>query len=571
MKLKILTVLMGVWLMTYSVEASSRASLLPRDADVLVRISNVSKLIDAMKTTSFGKLWKDPAFQAALGEYDIEKTLKQNIFSDISEEEYHMFKEEVEMLKGEVAFSYNAAKEEYAIVAAISEEDFKRSIVLDAKVYELNDERKTTVRKSVYQGVEIYAHYSKDDVEARSWQAFIDNTVLESSSEEWLKQTVTKIKSSPIQSKKDEVPSVIARAKTAKLIEKWTESIEEDYGINQPDQANAAQEVLPSKVFAAVGLNNIKELTLVIKFNADNMVMDTNLVIEKPFKGLFNILDLTPSSLSTQIPYAPIGTISYEVSRLNLMKLWQSIPETITQAVPENIAQQINSQIFGMSAMVGVDPGRDIFANLDTQFIVTSIDSSPEPENIYYIRTKNETALKSSLQRLFIEGGMIRSSLGENFKEEDFRDAHIYELGSPQTNSTFALTATSGYMVMGSGKMVRQYLRAIASNNPANKAFYNSRIFSELRKETPTQAYAYSAMDVGKYVKLFLMMTEKNASGMKLARKIPMAENNLFPEFDKSKLPSAAYMSKFFGYSLGYSIPTDKGIKSRSIVYYGKQ
>jgi hypothetical protein len=570
MRIKVTTILMGVWLMTYSVQAASRASLLPRDADVLVRVSDTSLLAGAMKTTSFGRLWNDTTFQAALGEYDIEDAIKQSMFSDTPEEEYHLMEEEVKMLKGEIAFSYNVIKEEYALVAAVSEEDFKRSLILDTKISALNEENKITVRKSVYQGVDIYAHHYEADKELTSWQTYIDNTLLYGSSEEWIKQTITKIKTSPIQTKEDEVPSIIARVKSAKLMEKLSETIESKTGQDNSSQQNGAMPSFsPAKIFSALGLSNLKELTLSIKFNKDSMVYDTNLLIDKPFKGLLNIYDFTPSSLNTQIPYAPQGTISYDVSRLNLLKFWQALPETITQAVPA-MAQQANATIFSMAGMLGVDPGQDIFAHLDTQCTVTSVDSSPEPESIYYIRIKDEVALQSSLERMFNKDGMLRMSLGENFKEEDFRDAHIYEFGSPQTNTTFALTATSGYLAIGSGKIVRQYLRAIASPNPANKAFYNSRLFAELRKETPSKAYSYSAMDVGKYVKVLLMMTE-NTPGLDAAQNNPMMENNPFPNFDKSKLPSADYMSQFFGYSLGYTVPTDKGIKSKAIIYYGKK
>jgi hypothetical protein len=47
-------------------------------------------------------------------------------------------------------------------------------------------------------------------------------------------------------------------------------------------------------------------------------------------------------------------------------------------------------------------------------------------------------------------------------------------------------------------------------------------------------------------------------------------DNNPFPNFDINKLPSAEYMSKFFGSSFQYTVPAASGIKSRSTIYFGK-
>jgi hypothetical protein len=48
-------------------------------------------------------------------------------------------------------------------------------------------------------------------------------------------------------------------------------------------------------------------------------------------------------------------------------------------------------------------------------------------------------------------------------------------------------------------------------------------------------------------------------------------ENNPFPNFDAEKLPSAEYISKFFGASFGHVIESGNAIKSRTVIYYGKK
>jgi hypothetical protein len=139
-----------------------------------------------------------------------------------------------------------------------------------------------------------------------------------------------------------------------------------------------------------------------------------------------------------------------------------------------------------------------------------------------------------------------------------------------ETDKTFAMTAESGYLVAGSGKVVRQYLQAIDSDNPANRAFYKSRLFSDLRKNTPSKACSYGAVDLGKYVKVFLSMIVDNPAFKAASANNTVNESNPFPNFDMKKLPSAEYMSKFFGSSFQYAVPTASGIKSHSVIYFGK-
>lgn len=560
-----------VLLVACSLQASSRLSLLPSEADLVLRISSISELGEAMKTTSFGRLWNDPKFQESLGEYDLEKFLKESMFSDFSEEQRHLHWEEIKMLVGEIAVSVQIAEEKFMLVAEMSEKDFKRSQVMDRRLSELDQHKKMIIHKMRYQGVDIYSHRYENAEKENSYQAFMGETLLMSSSSEWLKRTITAVKSSPIKQTTEEVPELYFRVKMASMINKITKKTEADLAKikgQMPEGGAAMPDFSPAKIMDAIGISSLKEITMSMKFAKDHLDYTSVVAIENPLKGILSIVDLTPSPIGLRIPYAPERIISYEVSRLNLMELWQQIPQILNQALPPSIAAQANGGLMMSSAMLGIDLGRDLFAHLDTQMIATYLNADPEPEGMYFIRLKNEEALKESLQKVFAETGMMRMQLGEKFKLETFRDASLYEFKIAATNTTFAFTAEDGYLVMGSGEVVRQYLRAIDSSEMSNMAFYKSRLFGELSKRVTAKTTGYSAMDVGKYVKVFLKMIEDNPALKDAMQSSKTQANNPFPNFSIEKLPSAEYMSKFFGASFGQSASTEKGIKNNAIMYY---
>ena len=569
MKLKTLALLAGVMLASFSVNAVTRVGLLEQDADIILNISSISKIGEALKKTSFGNLWNDPEFKKAIGEYDLGKTIKEGMLSNMSEEESHLYLEEIKMLKGNIAFSIQTADKDFSLAAALSEKDFKLSLDMDRRLTELDSENKMTIHMERYQGTPIYTHIYENNESANSWQAYIDNTMLMSSSEDWVKKSIAAIKKSPVTEDKNGTPSAYLDVNMKSMIDSMIKSYEENMASMQ-SAGVAAPQFSPDKIVDAIGFADLNKITISVKFYDDRIVTDSTTAIKKPLKGILAVSDLSPSSLDLQLPYAPKSIISYGVSRLNLMALWRNIPQIISQATPEEAAAIFNSQLSGLSAMLGADPGRDLFANLDTQIASILVNSSPEPEGMYFIRIKNEAALQSSLQKMFDENGMLRMILGENFKLESFRDADIYEFTSDSTNKTYAITAESGYLAIGSGKIVRRYLRAVDSGNPDNCAFYKSRLFADLRKNTPSKACSYSAMDTGKYVKVFLSMIVDNPALKSEIANNTGNDNNPFPNFDINKLPSAEYMSKFFGSSFQYTVPTASGIKSHSTIYFGK-
>ncbi len=576
MKLGSKQLLVGILVVaTYTASATSRISLLDKNADIVFSISSVTDVSEAIKHTSFAKLWNDPQFQRALGEHDLEKSIKQSMSKDKSDEEVKLYWEELKMVKGALGLSANISKKQFSLVAEMSKEDYERSLVMDRRLAELERENgaKFSIHKERYQGVDIYGHLYENKKDSNSWQTFIDGTVIMGSSKDWVKQCIALVKRSPISGKKGAAPKVFVSVNIGSLLDQAVQEYEKKIAKMKGQMRNTPgmmPEYSPSKIVDALGLSALKKMTVSVQFNNDSMVFDSFLGIKRPMKGLFTLYDLSPSSTALQMPYAPKSILSYGVGRLNPAAFWRQLPQMLKDALPPQMAQQANATLMGSTAMLGIDPGRDLFANLDTQIVSISFDGQPEPESLYFIRLKNESVLKESLKKMFDPNGMIRLQMGEKFKQEVFRGADLYEFEQGETNGTFAVSAAAGYLVLGSGKAVRQYLRAIDSGNAANKAFYTSALYHKLRKETPAQAMGYSTTDIGKYVKVFLSAMLDNPAIKMAAMNPKSGKENPFPNFDMTKLPSAQYMAKFFGNSFDYIVPTAKGIKSHSVIYYGK-
>ena len=555
-----------------TLQAATRTSLLNPKADVLLTISSISQVGDAVKKTSFAKLWNDPQFQNALGKHDLAARFKKNM----TEEQAHLYLEELKMLKGFLALSLDVRSKELTLVADISDEDYKRSIAMDRRLAEIEgkDGEKIVIHKERWQGVDMYGHLYPNNKSADSWQACIDGTLLMSSSKDWVRKSISTIKKSPITPSKNQKPKIALKINIASIlkmvIEEADTNIAKIQAARTADAPPAPQIISVAKILDTLGITTLKHLSVSATFNDDNMTLDSFLKVSKPFKGIFTSYDLTPSSTALQIPYAPADTINYSVARLNLEALWQQIPQMINQGVPPEMAQQINATIMGLGMMLGADPGRDIFANLDTQYVNLLFDSNPEPENLVLFRLKNEAGIKNTLQKIFTEGSMVRLQLGDNFKQVKFRGADLYEIKTSSTNdTTTAIVAEGGYLASGSGKAVRQYLQALNSRNPANQAFYTSALYQQMRREIPRQACGYTATDIGKYVRVFMQMIMNNPAFKMAAANPELNEDNPFPEFDFNKLPSAEYMSKFFGYSFSHMVPDPQGVKSHSVIYYG--
>ncbi|HSR87831.1 MAG TPA: hypothetical protein VLL07_02660, partial [Pontiella sp.] len=174
--------------------ALERTALIPADAQTYVRISNVTNFLAKLKKSSAGRLWADRQFQDFIGNPDAE--IWQEMFFDGQQSaENDMYIEQLKMLKGEVILAFNTKNGTLRIIAAMSSEDFQRSLVLDEKLSEIGEIPFKIIRDT-FQDVEIIQHIEAPGTpeEEFSWQAHLNNTLVMGDSREWIEKSIVQLK-----------------------------------------------------------------------------------------------------------------------------------------------------------------------------------------------------------------------------------------------------------------------------------------------------------------------------------------------------------------------------------------
>ena len=127
--------------------ALERIELLSPELQTYVRISNTVEFWSMIKQSSFGKLWQDRQFQDFLGNPDREMW-EEMLFEGESEAEARVFAEQMKMLRGEVIVAFDPDLEQPHLIAAMTREDFLRSLEMDAQLSETMEEPFEIIRQT---------------------------------------------------------------------------------------------------------------------------------------------------------------------------------------------------------------------------------------------------------------------------------------------------------------------------------------------------------------------------------------------------------------------------------------
>jgi hypothetical protein len=583
MKQKTLAVFAGIILIACSARAESCKSLVNQKSDIVLNISNISKLNQAVKASPFGKLSKDPAMQQAFGKPA--DNLVAAAFTDIFEQNekdaaVQILMDEIKLLTGALSVSLdiksgNSADNSDAshanesahfdsikMAAGMTENDFKQYRRLQSKQVEIATD-KVVQQHNKYQSVYIYSEFKADTPDAKLWYAWVNNVMLFGDSEEWIKKSIVKLKKDPVNDKQDAAPYISLKINFQAVLRTLSKSYAKLSGTK----------ISMLDVLDACGLNGLKSINYSIKFNTDNLEIKSAIDFKKPCKGLLSILETSPSPINLHLPYAPEGVIDYQLFRITLLPLWKQVPDILDSILPKEQADQINGMLPGILMGFGIDPEQDICAKLGHQWASVTIDAKPEPLSLLLISAKDESGVQNTLDKIL---GVVAG-----LDKESFHGGSYYEIDKTDKN-TPAVAEKAGYLVVGKTDAVRQYLLAADSDNIKNQAFYKSRQFAALRSQVPDNAIAYSAVSTKKYAKIFQSLL-KNSSKPKLTEKASdestPADNHhpeskslitkMFPNLDVSKLPTAEHIAEFFGTSIGYTVLENTTFKTINTIKYG--
>ncbi len=564
--------------------AAQRMDFRPDNAILTIHVSDVKQVWEALKICPFGRIWNDPQVQDLLGKPDLQAFFKQKMLKEMNQETQHLILEELKMLSGEVVFSVSHNKEgddaDIYAIAFINKDDYDKSLVIDQRLDEINDKEKVIMKKDTFQDVEIIEMISismddemGDDLgregEPRKkvfWQAFLKDTLLESSDKAWLEKTIVQLKGATLNEPKS-TPTLHMRLDVKPIFDIMADKEKEIMDMN------AAHRNLnlpsPSAMFEVLGLKNINNLKVDIILNKDRMNTDFKLSLTKPYKGLFNLLDTRPVSTGMQIPFVPRDAFAYTVARMDLNGLWNALPGIVRQISPQGMAQ-FQLMLDTIEQTLGIDLANDLLVHLDTLY-VSMVADTDTPFEISGLRLKDEEAVRQTLQKLFSETSMIRQFAGPMLQVEKFRERTMYKINNPQTQETQAMTVAGGYFLVGEEASIHHVLRSLDA--PTGPAFYKKDMMESLRGFVPENAFGFQVIDLAKFLKAFAQSVLQNTSWEEIQREIEgeLSDQDAihpFTNLDFTKMPPIEHLMSFFGISMSYSVDEPDGISSKTVWTY---
>ncbi|MCF7818897.1 MAG: hypothetical protein K9M54_13555 [Kiritimatiellales bacterium] len=528
--------------------ALDRLALLPADAETYVRISNTTNFWSKLKQSSIGKLWTDPQFQDFIGNPDAE-TWQEVLFNGESDAEDRVFADQLKMLKGEVILAFTKKMDQPCVIAAMSADDFARSLEMDVKLREVATEPFEIV-KSTFQDVEIIQYIEKGGTpeEESSWQAYLNGTLVLGYTQEWVEKSIIQLKKDAVQEPKGN-PELDLNIPLAQII---SESFAQ--GGKKSQQA----------ILDALGLTGIETYSLKLELKDAEMVADSNLRVTDLTKGLFAILDVQPSQLPT-VTFIPENIASLEVGRFNLLRLWQEIPTALTTAIPA-AKPQFDMILAMLQLQAGINFEQDLLANLGTKYVSFSVAEADKQISVIAVELKNGLSFKTGLETL-LAAPALQPQVAASLEIETFLDHTLYTVKSADPSNAIAFVISGDYLLYGHPDGLRQVIRSQGSTAAANEAFERSPLVKGLRQNVSPKAFGFSAIDWKKNMAVIMRELSK-PEHVALMQQNWAKSGSALPPPDFTKLPSADHIASFFNVSYQYAEATPNGLHQRIILKY---
>jgi len=554
MKSTIQKIIIGLSVMGISlwVSALERADLLPPAAQLYVRVSNISDFGSQLKKSSLGKLWQDKQFQDFMGNPEPEIWMEM-LSGDGTAAENKMVLEQFKMLKGEFVLGGDFEQEAPFIIAAMSEEDFKRSLVLDEKLKD-SEANGFEIMKSSFQGIEIFQHIEEGGTpeENSSWQAFVKGTFLLGDSREWVEKSIVRLKKESIEEPKGN-PTLTFNLPLESVLQQVLEEFDEEESASDEDK----------RLMQALGLMELKNFFFKLELKEDEMVVDSTVKILDLTKGIFTLFDVQPSQFP-RISFVPSNIFALEIGRMDLLGIWQEVPRVIEVAYPTAKAQY--DMILNMlQQQVGINFEQDLLVNLGTQYLSFAELGNEKGTSVIAVELKNPQAFKKALETM-LSAPAIQPQLAAVLKLEEFLDHTLYTVKNSTSETEVAFGLVDNYFVYGTPTDLRSAIRR-ASNSQTTDSYEQSSLVKELRAQVSSRAFAYGAIDWEKYMIIVLKEFSKPQYIRPIQQKWVQSGSPLPPP-DFKKLPSADHIASFFNRLYQYTEATDDGLHQRIILKY---
>ncbi len=554
-KLKILSLslLLSIPLASTALE---RASLLPPEAQTYVRVSNTTNFWSKLKQSSIGKLWADPQFQDFLGNPDAE-TWQDLFLEGESDAESEMLAEQLKMLKGEIILAFDLEMENPYIIAAMSKDDFLRSLDMDDKLTEVTPEPFEII-KSTFQDVEITQHVENGGTpnEESSWQTHVGATFVLGYTKEWVEKCIVQLKKDAIKEPEGH-PAFNLHFPISGLIKKF---IEED----KKEASNNPAQMDFELLFDALGLMGIEDYSLKIELKDAEMVADSNLRASDLNKGIFTLLDLQPSELPT-VGFIPGNIASIELGRFNLLRFWQEVPHVLATAMPA-VKPQFDMIVAMLQQQAGINFEQDLLANIGTEYFLFTVAEGDKQTSIVAAELKDSMAFKAGLETA-LAAPALQPQVAAGLKIEEFLGHTIYTVNDSDPESDIAFGVAGDYLLYGQPDGIRQVIRSESGDATATESFERSPLVKGLRQHVPPRAFGFGAVDWKKNMAIIVRELGK-PEYFNLMQKNWAKSGSPLPPPDLNKLPPADHIASFFNVSYQYVEADGDGLHQRIILKY---
>ena len=554
-KLKVLSLslLLALPLATLAME---RTELLPSNAQSCMRISNTTNFWGKLKQSSIGKLWADPQFQDFLGNPDAE-VWQELLFDGEPDAENNVFMEQFKMLQGEVILAFDMENDDPYIIAAMTRDDFVRSLEMDEKLVEVTDDPFEIV-KSTFQNIEVVRHIRKGGTsgEKTMWQAHLNKTIVVGHTQEWIERCIVQLKKEAINEPEGN-PTCYLNLPVSTFLETLIEEENEERAGN-PGPVNT------ELLLDALGLMGVDNYSLEIELKETEMVADSNLIVSDLAKGIFTLLDIQPSELPT-VGFIPENIASLEVGRFNLLRFWQEIPSALATAMPST-KPQFDMIVAMLQQQAGINFEQDLLAHIGTKYISFSVAESDRQVSTIAVELKDGGAFKTGLETL-LASPALQPQVAAGLETEEFLDHTIHTLKSDDPESSVAFGVAGDFLLYGQPDGIRQVIRSESSDAAANKSFERSLLVKGLRQHVPPRAFGYSAIDWKKNMDVIVRELGKPDYVSVIQQQWAKSGSPLPPP-DFDKLPPTDHIASFFNVSYQYIEATSDGLHQQIILKY---
>lgn len=555
------------------------------DMDMLVRCSDTTALFGAIEQSPLGRFWNSPDMAAFRNGKSIEEAIRLALVDEDEGENAakirDIYLEQIKMIDGEFILGLDFhdldGEPAFTVVAAMQEEDYNRSLEMDALLFELEDVE-TIMASEPFRDTRITTYMRKEETGDRFvYQAFHGGTLLASEDRSWLEHALIQLMETP--AREPEGAPVFSITGKARLIDQLQSQVAAQAAANESPFDMQA-------VIKSLGFDTLGDVDLNVCMKEDRADITFRVARRGEWnRGLLVLIPSEPAPVDFQLAHVPPDVASYQVTRLDLNALWVQIPEILRQISPE-FQMQFSMGVNAVGGMMNINVNEDFFSNLDRLAYSYARLGDNGQELIYGFKVKDADAMERTLRKLFAEHSPVVAQLGEFYHETDIQGHVIHMLQFPNPSrseddmvySEVGLTVVDRALVIGQGDLLVEYVQE-ANHNAGVPEFYASRPFQEMLARVPAEACSYGLSDLSAYARFFMNEVIQAAEELETAMATPASADEDFDEtlaplvdifggIDMARLPSAEVVASYFGNSDGYSVIDASGLTSIVTVYY---